>query len=145
MVWKIKSRYLASNPSAIHTWVQALDSDTFWCSSCAEIFIFQLKLMEKCSFYQAVKLCAGHITSASSYQSNRCGCPQPFVEFLTKLMKSYEGRKKKTLKNWKEEQTVFQKEHIFCKLIMSAQHRSWPTYISHRYVCAFKPGIETWL
>lgn len=70
--------------------------------------------MEKCWFYQAAKLHAGHITSALSYQSNRCGCPQPFVEFLTKLMKSYEGGKEKKnpkLKNGKEEQTVFQKEH----------------------------------
>lgn len=64
--------------------------------------------MEKCSFYQAVKTCAEHIVSASSYQSNRCGCPQPFVEFLTKLRKSYEGiKKKKKFKNWKEKQTVF--------------------------------------
>lgn len=82
--------------------------------------------MEKCNFYQAVKQCTGHITSASSYQSNRCGCPQPFVEFLTKLMKSYEGRKeKKNLKNWKEEQTVFQKNthlqtnHLSSTLILS--------------------------
>lgn len=64
-----------------------------------------------------------------------------FSPNLWKVMK--EGKKKKTnLKIGRKSRQFSKRIHIY-KLIISAQRWSWPTSISHRYVCALKPGIKT--
>lgn len=160
MVWKIKSRYLASNPSTIHPSVQALDSSiygpTLWYSSCAEIFIFELKLMENAVFTRQLNCVRD--TSLLLQVTRVIGVAVlnhlwNFSPNLWKVMK--EGKNKKTnhtkkkknqpkkLKKLEGKTDSIPKRTHICKLIISAQHWFWPTYISHRHVYPFKPGIKS--